>query len=342
MRGVMFLGEQQVEIVELPDPHPGAGEVVIEVQASGMCGSDLHSYRGPKIDAPVVGGHEPSGYVVEVGSSVSSDWLGKAVMVHHYFGCEQCDQCRAGWTQLCRSGARAMGATAPGAHSEYIVVPSHTLVAMPEGLSFLAAAAIGCGTGTAWGALNRLQLRGTESIAIFGQGPVGLAATQLAVAQGAKVIALDISEARRRQAVDLGAAHVVNPAEVDSVADVVRELNGGRGVEKSLDTSGASSAANAAVGVLDLWGSVCWVGVGAHLSFDVTDLLYRQITTMTSWTMSKMDMERCARFVAERRVDVDALFTESWELNQAAEAYRHFATQSSGKGAFIPPRAEKV
>ena len=336
MRGVVFHGERMIEVAELPDPSPGPGEVVVAVTASGMCGSDLHTYRGPRPAQPVIAGHEPAGVVVAVGHTVPQSWLGTRVMVHHYFGCGRCDQCRAGWTQMCRDGAKAMGATAPGAHATFMKLPVSVVLAMPEGLSDLAAAAISCGTGTAWGALKRLELSGDDTVAIFGQGPVGLAATQLASAMGARVIALDISSSRLERSGSFGAWQTLNPAELDSVPDAIRDLNGGRGASKSLETSGASTAANDALHCLDLWGVACWVGVGSTIQFDLTEHLYKQITAFPSWTMSVPAMEACARFVLSRGLDVDALFTDRWELDDAIKAYELFDQQASGKGVFLP------
>ena len=336
MQAIVFYGERELKVETVDDPAPGADEVVIEIKASGMCGSDLHSLRGPKLAVPTIAGHEPAGVIVARGAQVPEEWVGRQVMVHHYVGCGRCDQCRLGWSQMCREGATAMGATAPGSHAEYICVPMRTVTPMPEGLSYLAAAAISCGTGTAWGALRRLQLHGDDTIAIFGQEPVGLAATQLASALGARVIALDISASRLERAADFGAWGTLNPAEVDSVPDAVRELTGGRGVAKSLETSGASSAARAALHVLDLWGMACWVGVGSTIHFDLTEHLYKQVTGVPSWTLSVPAMEDCANFVIQRNVDVDALFTDRWGLPDAEAAYALSEKQTAGKGVFIP------
>ncbi len=336
MKGIVFYGERQMALEDFPDPTPASNEVVVEIKASGICGSDLHTFRGPRLSTPVIAGHEPAGDVVAVGTDVSPSLIGKSVMVHHYFGCQNCDQCRAGWTQMCRNGATAMGATAPGAHANFISIPASTVIPAPEGLSHLAAAAISCGTGTAWGALKRLHLHGDDTIAIFGQGPVGLAATQLASAMGARVIALDISANRLERSRQFGAVDVINPSEVDSVDEAVRDLTGGRGVPKSLETSGASSAARDALHVLDLWGTACWVGVGSTINFDLTEHLYKQITGVPSWTLSVPAMEHCARFVLDRGVDVDALFTDKWELTEAPEAYELAEKQTSGKGYFVP------
>jgi threonine dehydrogenase-like Zn-dependent dehydrogenase len=335
MQGIVFHGERRLELTTFPDPAPGPDDAVIAITASGMCGSDLHTYRGPHIESPVIGGHEPAGVVVEVGAHVDRRWIGQRVMVHHYFGCGRCDQCRTGWTQLCRQGTAAMGARAHGSHADLARVPVSTLLPMPERLSDLAAAAIGCGTGTAWSALRRLDLHGSDTVAVFGQGPVGLAATQLASAMGARVIALDISDQRLERARVFGAVHTVNPSTVDPV-EAVRDLTGGRGVPKSLETSGASSAANAALHVLDLWGVAVWVGVGSTVHFDLSEHLFRQITAKTSWTLSYNDMAECARFVVDRAIDVDALFTDRWSLSDYRQAYELLDQQTSGKGVFLP------
>ena len=135
---------------------------------------------------------------------------------------------------------------------------------------------------------------------------------------------------------EFGAVETVNPAKVDSVADAIRGLTGGRGVSKSLETSGASSAAQDALHVLDLWGTACWVGVGSTINFQLTEHLYKQVTGVPSWTLSMPEMEHCARFVLERGIDVDKLFTDTWKLTDAAEAYRLAEQQTSGKGVFVP------
>ena len=203
MKGVVFVGDRKLELRDFPDPTPGPRDVVIEIKASGMCGSDLHVYRatfkpgdassGFKRGAePVIAGHEPCGIVVAVCTAVTSKeaGLGQRVMNHHYTGCGSCKHCRSGWAQMCLEGSIVFGANGNGAHARYMKVPVETLVPLPDALSFETGAAISCGTGTAYGALKRLNLQGGETIAIFGQGPVGLSATQLAAAMGARVIAL--------------------------------------------------------------------------------------------------------------------------------------------------------
>ena len=186
MKGVVLAGDRRVEILDFPDPAPGPGEVVIEIKASGMCGSDLKFYRAAggasalgfkSSGGPVIAGHEPCGVVAAVGAGVPERQarVGMRVMQHHYRGCGVCWHCATGWMQLCVEGvAEVYGVTGHGAHAAFMKCPARTLVPLPDELSFETGAAISCGTGTAWGALHRLGLQGDDTIAIFGQGPVGL------------------------------------------------------------------------------------------------------------------------------------------------------------------------
>ncbi len=153
----------------------------------------------PVATEPVIAGHEPCGIVAAVGPGVPEVQakIGQRVMVHHYKGCTVCNHCRSGWSQLCQEvPVKVYGNNAHGGHAKYLKVPAFTLVPLLDELSFTSGAAISCGTGTAYGALRRIRLSGNDTIAIFGQGPVGLSATQLAKAMGARVIALDVSEER--------------------------------------------------------------------------------------------------------------------------------------------------
>jgi threonine dehydrogenase-like Zn-dependent dehydrogenase len=349
MKGVVFQGNRKLEIMDFPDPTPGPGEVVLEIKASGMCGSDLKYYRASggaaslglgATSGPVIGGHEPCGVVAAIGPGVSERQaqVGARVMQHHYRGCGVCEHCSTGWMQLCVEGvAEVYGATGHGAHARYMKCPARTLVPLPDELSFEAGAAISCGTGTAWGALHRLGLLGDHTIAVFGQGPVGLSATLLAAEMGARVIALDTSEERLARAKDFGADVMINPKTTANVVQAIRDLTHGRGAHASLDASSSPDARAQAVRCVRTWGKACFVGEGDNVTLDVsTDLLRRQVTLIGSWTFSTVGQADCARYVADREIVLDRLFTHRWRLEQAEEAYRLFDRQTTGKGVIMP------
>ena len=337
MKAVYFTGDRKVEVAQTPDPTPGPGEVVLEIKASGMCGSDLHTLRAPAGSRPrLIAGHEPCGVVAAVGPGVSEQQarVGQRVMDHHYSGCGVCIHCREGWTQMCEEGSTVYGNTGHGSHAEYMLVPAYTCVPLPDELSYSAGAAVACGTGTAYGGLMRLGLSGRDTIAIFGQGPVGLSGTQLATAMGARVIALDIATDRRERALQFGAETVIDPSSVDAV-EALRELSHGKGVDCVLDCTSSPEARSQGARACRPWGRVCYVGMGGEVTYDVAnDIIRKQLTVMGSWTFNQNGQAECAQFCVDRNVDVDALFTHRWTLDQAPEAYALFDQQVGGKGVF--------
>jgi threonine dehydrogenase-like Zn-dependent dehydrogenase len=350
MRGVVFLGDRKLEIRDFADPTPGPAEAVIAIKASGMCGSDLHPYRASRSGGgaaaslglggkgePVIAGHEPCGVVAALGPGVPESFarVGDRVMNHHYQGCGRCKHCRVGWSQLCRQGVTVYGMTGHGGHAQYMKVPASTLVPLPDELSFEEGASVSCGTGTAYGALKRLDVSGRDTLAVFGQGPVGLSATMLAAAMGARVIALDVIPERRALAKEMGAHLVIDPSAVDPVS-ALRDLSHGEGVEAALDCTGHPDARRAAVRCVDTWGRVCFVGEGGTVTLEVSpDMLRRQVTILASWTFSAVGQWECARFIADRKLPLGKLITHRFTLDQADAAYTLFDTQTTGKGAFV-------
>src|SRR5687768_14659253 len=134
MRGIVFLGERELEIRNYPDPSPGPREVIIKMKASGMCGSDLTPYRASRNDSgkikSCIRGHEPCGIVFARGTAVSEREapIGQRVMIHHYSGCGICKYCRSGYSQMCVAGSVTYGGGVDGGHADYIrVLPSMLL-----------------------------------------------------------------------------------------------------------------------------------------------------------------------------------------------------------------------
>lgn len=352
MKGVVFTGNRQIEIQEFPDPTPRDDEVVLEIKASGMCGTDLHLYRSPGGgpaaakamgvavgEGAFIGGHEPCGVVVARGRSVTDRHarMGARVMQHHYEGCGGCPDCMSGWTQLCQGSERVVyGYNGHGAHARYMVCPAHTLIPLPAGMSFEVGAAVSCGTGTAFTALRRMKMDGGGTLAVFGQGPVGLSGTMFGKAMGMRVIGVDVSDERLALAKACGAEATINSATTEPV-DAIKAATGGRGANYVLETSGNPAARVAGVKATRTFGAMCFVGEGGTVTLDVSnDIIRRQITMHGSWTFSKNGQDECARFIVEHGVPVDKLITHRFELGEAIAAYAQFDKQTMGKGMIIP------
>ena len=340
MRAVYFLGEGKVELREVPDPVPGPDEVVVRMKASGMCGSDLHHLHGPHRSGSqlVIEGHEPCGVVESVGEAVrpTEAKVGDRVMVHHYDGCRICRYCRSGWTQFCPNARKVYGGLdGDGGHADYLKVPAHTLIALPDALSFKTGAAISCGTGTAFAAIKRVGLSADETVAVFGQGPVGLSATLMAKAFGAQVIAVDVEPSRLEMATRFGADHVVDARAQDPVEAIRALTRNGEGADKSIECSANSTVRRQSVQALRRWGTACMVGVFGPIELDSEELIQLQKTVLGSLTFSKNLQEECALFVAERGLDVESLFTDEFRLDEAEHAYDLFDRRQIGKGVFV-------
>jgi threonine dehydrogenase-like Zn-dependent dehydrogenase len=339
MRGVVFKGERVVALEEFADPTPGPGEVVVAIRASGMCGSDMAAYQNPKpATAPsVICGHEPCGVVAELGADVTNSGLirDQRVLIHHYKGCGTCKHCRIGYTQMCMTGARVMGSTMHGGNAPYLLAPASALMPLPDELSFAEGAAVACGTGTAYAALKRLDISGRDTLAIFGQGPVGLAATQFATVMGARVLAVDPSHERRALALRLGADVAIDPTTTPPV-DAIRELTHGEGADATLDCTGNAEARANCARAARAWGRACFVGERGNATFEMTpDVIHKQLTMYGSWTFSTVLMAECARFAVDRKVPLGHVFTETFTLEQAPRAFRLFESRTMGKGVFL-------
>ncbi len=335
MRGLIFTGNRESELREFPDPQAGPGEAVVRIRASGVCGSDLHRYRGTE-ECPMIIGHEPCGVVAELGPGHPRGIkVGDRVMVHHYAGCGVCEICAMGFEQACPTGHITYGTTGHGAHADAMVVPTRTLVHLPDELSFEEGAAISCGTGTAWSGLRKMDVTGGDMVAVFGQGPVGLSGTLCAKAMGAEVIAVDVLPERLALARDLGADHVVDATDTDPV-EAIRDLTGGQGASATLETSGNPIARSQVLQALRLFGRACYVGRGEPATIDITfDLIRRSATAYGSWTFTKSEMIEIARFMVETKVPLQDLITTRHSLDQAPAAYKAFESGAPGKSVIV-------
>jgi len=342
LKGVVFLGDQNLEIRDIPKPEPGTGEVLIEMKASGICGSDLSAYNLPstqfsQASRNVIRGHEPCGVVVELGTGTRNVNVGDRVMVHHYRGCGSCKHCLSGWTQLCVHGPEAYGWSLNGGHEDFMVCLDTTCVPMPDKLTFEEGACCTCGTGTAYQALKRLAVSGMDTVAIFGQGPVGLSATILAKAMGARVIAIDTVSNRLESSKRLGADEIVNASEVDAVA-VIREMTKGEGADATIDCTGVEEARLNALKSAKVWGRACFVGEMGLATFDISQLFIRkQLTVHGSWTFSTHILAEVANFVVDHKVRLRDIISHRFPISKADDAYRQFADGKTGKAVFVWP-----
>ncbi len=339
MRGVVFLGERQLELRDFPEPEPGPYEVIVEMRASGLCGSDLRNYRAPRSERGDPAqlkavGHEPCGRVIEAGDKVRHIEVGDRVIVHHYLGCGRCRWCSVGYSQMCIDpDAKKIyyGGTNHGGHAERIAVHDTACVPMPDDLSYEEGAACACGTGTAYDAVKKLNVTGRDTFAIYGQGPVGLSATLFGVATGARVIAVEPIAYRRELAKDLGCEAAINPFETDPV-QAIRDLTKGEGADATMDCTGLPEPRVNMIRSARIYGRACFVGEGGDTTIDISrDIIHKQLAVYGSWTMSTVGLAEVANYIVDRKIPLRQMITHRFSLEQASEAYTLFESGKTGK-----------
>eukprot|EP00928_Gymnodinium_smaydae_P053170 TRINITY_DN37220_c0_g1_i1.p1 TRINITY_DN37220_c0_g1~~TRINITY_DN37220_c0_g1_i1.p1 ORF type:complete len:354 (-),score=54.81 TRINITY_DN37220_c0_g1_i1:349-1410(-) len=264
-----FGGPIRIEDIPLPKiPNDG---VVVKVKATGVCRSDWHGWKGHDSDIvdhglPFVPGHELSGIVYEVGPDVKRFTVGDRVAVPFILSCGSCAECCRGKPTICEAQHQP-GFTMLGSFAQFVALPraDRNLSLLPIRISFVAAAALGCRTTTAWRAIVKQgRLQPSDTVAIFGCGGVGLSCIMIAVALGARVVAVDTSAGAREKALSLGAFAAVDPSSFDNDEDVrnaVRGHTGGTGADLSVDAAGFRSTCEHAVWCARRGGRVVQVGL---------------------------------------------------------------------------------
>jgi alcohol dehydrogenase len=240
-----------LHVADVPDPTPPDDGVVIAVRANGICRSDWHGWQGhdPDIDVlPHVPGHELAGEIVAVGKDVRRWKAGARVTVPFVLGCGTCPDCARGDHQVCAHQFQP-GFTGWGSFAEYVALPyaDVNLVSIPDALDDAGVASLGCRFATSFRAVvAQGRVRPGEWVAVFGCGGVGLSAVMIAVAMGARVIAVDVKPEALDLARSLGAVHALDATETADITGAIRDLTAG-GAHVTLDALGRAATARDAI-----------------------------------------------------------------------------------------------
>lgn len=343
MTGVVLPGNSTVAFRDQPIPAPGHGQVLVEMKASGICGSDIRAiYRehlgtGDEAYRNVIAGHEPAGRIVATGPGCKRFRVGDRVVLYHISGCGVCEDCRASYLISCTSPLRAAhGWQRDGGHAAYVLTEESTCVALPDELTYVDGALVACGFGTAWEAVTRMRVDGRDRLLITGLGPVGLAAAMLGRALGARpILGVDTDRERREFALARGFVDHAFEANGETLGKIL-DLTAGRGCEATIDCSGAAAARALALAATRHWGRCTFVGEGNDVRFDVSPaLIHPQITLYGSWVTSLSHMEELVERLARWGMHPEETVTHRFALREAAEAYRVADAGHSGKVVIV-------
>jgi len=314
---------------EVPDPEPAPHGVVVRVEATGLCRSDWHGWVGHDrtITLPHVPGHELAGTVAAVGADVTRWSAGDRVTVPFVCACGTCPTCLRGDHQVCERQTQP-GFTGWGSFAELVALDHAdvNLVALSDDLSAETAAALGCRFATAYRAVvQQGRVRPGEWVAVHGCGGVGLSAVMVAVAAGARVVAVDVSAGALDLARDFGAEQVVDAAATDAPR-AVRDLTGG-GAAVSLDALGSHATAAASVKSLARRGRHVQVGLlppdpsaGGHPRMPMSRVIAYELEILGSHGMAAHAYPEMLALVAAGRLRPDLLVTHRLTMDEAATA----------------------
>jgi L-iditol 2-dehydrogenase len=322
MKAALLTASYQIGLQEVEKPRLGSCDVLIKVQCVGICGSDLHTYRGthPFRKSPVILGHEMAGEVVEVAEDVSLFKKGDRVSVEPQTYCHQCSACYQGHYNLC-SNKRVLGTTPwPGAFAEYVVIPENKVYLLPDGLSFEEGAmveplAVGIR------AAQMAQPRIGDTVLIMGSGTIGLAnLVALREAGATRIIATDVEDFNLVKARELGAWTTVNVGR-ESLEEKVRELTRGEGVDAVVIAAGVSSLIDEALSLVRKRGRVVLVAIFDDKAIiDPFKIVFSEVEVVGSWVYTGREFQAAIDLMSQGRIETGSFITHRWPIERVGEA----------------------
>ena len=340
MKAVVFKGRNSIAVAEVPKPSPTAGEAVIKITRTTICGTDVHIVRGEYPVKPgLVLGHEPVGIITELGAGLEREYgVGQRVIVGAITPCGQCFYCLNGSHSQCGGalGGWRFGNTINGAWAEYLLVPDAraNLAVIPDELTDDEVVLCPDIFSTGLSGAESGQIKVGDSVAVFAQGPIGLCATLGARLKGASlIVGIDSNPERLAVARLLGANVTLNFTDTDVVAELQR-LTDGRGVDVAIEALGQQTTFENALRSVRAGGTLSSLGVYSGKLVAPYEALYAglgdQKIVTTLCPGGKERMRRLMAMVANRRVDLSPLVTHHFALDEIEEAFDLFSSQRDG------------
>ena len=320
MKAARFYGVgEPLRIDKIPVPKLDPGDVLVEIKACGICGSDIHIvYEGvtPTAYTPMTLGHEPSGVVFGIGSEVK-DWkIGDRVTINPFLTCGQCINCLSGNSQICLS-RRVIGIHTEGGLAEFLKVPAKNLVLLPVNIPFDQGGIIVDAVATPFHAVtNRGGLKAGEKVAIFGCGGLGIHGIQIAKVCGASlVIAVDAIDSALDRAKKVGADEVINPRKENPI-EKIKEMTGGMGVDLAVEFVGLKETIEQAVKSVRVGGRTVVVGLGPEtISLPPpTTFVRTELSFLGSYGSTTLEIQNVIDLVAGGNLDLSESITERFQL----------------------------
>lgn len=335
MKALVLTEYNHFEYKDMPDPDPGKTDVLIKVKAVSICGSDIHGMDGSsgRRRPPIIMGHEASGVIEKTGAEVTAWHKGDRVTFDSTEYCGTCPFCRQGMINLC-DNRRVLGVSCEdyrrhGAFADYVAVPQHILYRLPDEVSFVQAAMVEP-LSIAVHAVERTPLNLNDSVLVVGAGMIGLLVIQVLRSAGCgTIVALDLEDDRLGRACRLG-ADVGLRADSSDLAERIGALTDGRGLDRSFEVVGISPTLNSALTHIRKGGSATLVGnLAPNTEFPMQWVVTRELTLYGSCS-SRLEYPACLDMIARKKVDVEALITNTAPLSEGDSWFKRLYDQEPG------------
>jgi L-iditol 2-dehydrogenase len=335
MKALVLSQYRHLELQDLPQPTPAADEVLIQVRACGICGSDVHGYDGStgRRIPPLVMGHEAAGVIAAVGSAVKDFAVGDRVTFDSTISCGQCHFCKRGQVNLC-DARQVLGVSCgdyrrAGAFAEFVTVPARVLYRLPDGLAFEKAAMIEA-ISVAVHAVHLTPVELNDTAVVVGAGMIGLLTLQAARLAGCrKIIAVDVDEGRLQTALSLGATHSILAKDQD-VPALVREWTDGRGADVAFECVGTSVTVQSAIESTRKGGTVTLVGnIAPRIELPLQSVVTRQIRLQGSCA-SGGEIPACIELLAAGLIQVEPMLSAFAPLEDGPRWFERLYSHEAG------------
>ena len=329
-----------VEFMDMPEPRADAGQVVIEVKAAGICGTDIHIYKSEYlIKPPVILGHEFCGEVVETGPDVARFKVGDRVTVNPSAGqlCGHCRYCRIGAPFFCMDRA-AVGSGMHGGFAKYCGVREEIVYRIPENLDFDTGALCEPFACVLQAVVELTEILPGEVVVVSGPGPIGIMCMMLAKMHGARVVMLGISAdmSRMEVALGLGADTVIN-VETENPREVIDDLTEGYGADVVLECAGANASVDQCLDVVKKLGRYTQVGLfGAPVKIDLDQVVKKQLRVQGSMCHTWETWDRTMSFLGQGLIDLRPLITGKLPLSRWEEGFKKVMDKEGAKILLYP------
>ena len=319
---------EPLRVEDVPVPEPSDGQVLVKIEASGVCHTDLHAAEGDwpvKPTPPFIPGHEGAGIVASIGRGATGVKEGDRVGVPWlHRACGHCTYCVGGWETLCEAQQNS-GYSVNGAFAQYVLAPAAYVAHLPNGISFADAAPALCAGVTTYKGLKQTEARPGEWVVISGIGGLGHMAVQYAKAMGLHVAAVDVGEDKLALARQLGAEVTANAKTEDAVAKIKKETGGAHGV---LVTAVSTGAFRQAIGMLRRGGTCSLVGLPpGEFPTPIFDVVLNGLTIRGSIVGTRNDISEALAFAADGKVKAHYEVEPLEQINSIFDRMRQGAIQ---------------